>query len=98
MEVRGRAGAYRRQTEADTIGAAGRGGDGGRGGPGGSGSGGTGGPSHALVFHGTAPIKLNAPNFMTGTAGLKGVGGMIAGGEKAADGFDGAATREHEQP
>ncbi len=80
------------------LGSAGRGGDGGQGGPGGSGSGGTGGPSHALVFHGTAPTKTTAPTLMAAAGGAKGVGGMVLGGEKAPDGSEGASTPEHQQP
>ncbi len=61
-------------------------------------SGGTGGPSHALVFHGTQPVKTNAPNLMAAAGGAKGAGGMLTGGTAAPEGSAGASTPEYSQP
>jgi hypothetical protein len=69
---------------------------GGDGGLGGSGAGGNGGPSHAIVYHGTAPDSATS-TVVSGTAGTKGKGGTN-GPTTAPDGSDGDNTDRFEQP
>lgn len=75
------------------LGPGGNGGPGGKGGNGGSGAGGNGAPSHAIVFKGTTPAKLNGTLLTHGLGGAGGIGGSVDT-LKAPDGLVGISSDE----